>query len=429
MTSGAVSWPTASVLKSGDSDLAVWVEHKPGGLQVGDIAVVSEVAANCFGHLVRVGRMPDRKAEPMRGDGGIARRFVVDGEGHDRDPRVGEGLLGSAEGRQLPHRRGTKIPGTPEPRPIAPDVLAQMQPAAAHGRQVQIREVRVAGLTATLNRRADLTDDGDVALAEQRNSTRGASGLLAEVALTQMVGAVRDRTTAALQAHRLPLLVGGDCPVLLGGLAAARDHTGGVGVLFVDGHEDAWPPTQSTTGDAADCELGIALGRHIADLPTELAEQLPLLIPEAVTAVGPRDEHELADGGIESLADQITLTRPAALHTASANGSLAALTSRQANRLADLTGTWWLHVDLDVLATDQLSAVDYPQPGGLSWAELDTITAAALTSPGCIGWSVCIYNPDLDPDRSGAALILRYLDRALAARDHARAPANRTVTP
>lgn len=83
-------------------------------------------------------------------------------------------------------------------------------------------------------------------------------------------------------------------------------------------------------------------------------------------------------------------------------------------------GSWWLHVDLDVLDADQLPAVDYPQPGGLSWGELDVITAAALTSPGCVGWSVCIYNPDLDPDRSGAGHILDYLGGALAGRERAR---------
>ena len=31
-----------------------------------------------------------------------------------------------------------------------------------------------------------------------------------------------------------------------------------------------------------------------------------------------------------------------------------------------LPAPWWLHTDLDVLATSELAAVDYPQPGGLT---------------------------------------------------------------
>ena len=70
------------------------------------------------------------------------------------------------------------------------------------------------------------------------------------------------------------------------------------GLLFVDGHEDAWPPSASPTGEAADCELGLAL------------------------------------------------------------------------RLFVLPAPWWLHVDLDVLATSDFAAVDYPQTGGLTWEQL-----------------------------------------------------------
>jgi hypothetical protein len=39
---------------------------------------------------------------------------------------------------------------------------------------------------------------------------------------------------------------------------------------------------------------------------------------------------------------------------------------------------FWLHIDLDVLATDELAAVDYRQPGGLTWQELRQIAVAAL---------------------------------------------------
>ena len=82
---------------------------------------------------------------------------------------------------------------------------------------------------------------------------------------------------------------------------------------------------------------------------------------------------------------------------------------------ATLPAPWWLHTDLDVLATTELAAVDYPQPGGLTWQQLSQLTSAALATQGCAGWSVCIYNPDLDPDLSGADAVVGYLIQAIAA--------------
>src|SRR6266545_6417723 len=64
---------------------------------------------------------------------------------------------------------------------------------------------------------------------------------------------------------------------------------------------------------------------------------------------------------------------------------------------------FWPHVDLDVLATQEFAAVDYPQPGGLLWHDLDQLLAVALASQQIRGASIVIYNPDLDPDRSAAA--------------------------
>jgi arginase len=66
---------------------------------------------------------------------------------------------------------------------------------------------------------------------------------------------------------------------------------------------------------------------------------------------------------------------------------------------------WWLHVDLDVLGSTELPAMDYPQPGGLTWQQLTQITVAALATDGRAGWSVCIYTPTLTPtERARTAL-------------------------
>jgi arginase len=262
--------------------------------------------------------------------------------------------------------------------------------------------LRQRGLMAALASCPEFTDAGDLALPAPQPG-RGPSGLLAEDALITMIGRVREAVSAARRSGRFPLLVGGDCPVILGALAAVQAEADCPGLLFVDGHEDAWPPGVSPTGEAADCELGLALRLFDAGLSPQLRAVLPRIRARDVVAVGPRDGDELAAVGVASLDGQLgALIRPAELTA-----------DRYAAALASLPPPWWLHTDLDVLATAQLAAVDYPQPGGLTWDQLAGLTAKAVAADGCAGWSVCIYNPDLDPARDGADAIVSYITQAI----------------
>uniref|UniRef100_UPI0018E44432 arginase family protein n=1 Tax=Geodermatophilus chilensis TaxID=2035835 RepID=UPI0018E44432 len=74
---------------------------------------------------------------------------------------------------------------------------------------------------------------------------------------------------------------------------------------------------------------------------------------------------------------------------------------------------FWLHVDLDVVATEDFVAVDYPQPGGLHWDELDQMVAVPFAGTHCRGVSIAIYNPDRDPDRAAAQRIVEFVTRSI----------------
>jgi arginase len=276
--------------------------------------------------------------------------------------------------------------------------------AAPGGIATAVRVLREAGLVESLRRGADVCDGGDLELPEGSGS-RGPSGLLNERALGRLVTATRDAVGGALHRDRLPLLVGGDCPVLLGALAAARDDGRDPGLLSVDGHEDAWPPERSGTGEASDSEVAIALGR-VPGPPAPLDDLMPLLTPERVAMLGPRDRRELGEAGVESLDGAIALFRD----DVAVRASGTAVSAQEAvAALAAGSSSFWLHVDLDVLRTDDFPAADYLQPGGLTWAELRDIAAPALAAPRCAGCSVVIYNPDLDPERTSAARIVRFV--------------------
>ena len=237
---------------------------------------------------------------------------------------------------------------------------------------------------------------------------RGPSGLAAENSLAAMVVSVAERVMDAWAADRMPVVVGGDCPVLLGGLVAAGRREYDAGLVFVDGHEDAWDPHRSTTGEAADSEIALALGW--ADAPVGLVPMLPCLSPSGLLQLGPRDAGELAEAGQPSIADRVDLLPGDRL--AAPDGLAAA--RRMGVGLLSRHRHWWLHVDLDVLSPAALSAVDYPQPGGLTWEQLEALTEGLLGLGGCGGLSVSIYNPELD-DGAAAGRVVDYVAGAARA--------------
>jgi arginase len=229
--------------------------------------------------------------------------------------------------------------------------------ATPGGIATAIRVLREAGLLESLKRSGDACDGGDLELLEG-TGVRGASGLLNERARGRLVAATRDAVGRALRRGRLPMLVGGDCPVLIGALAAGRDHDREPGLLLVDGHEDAWPPERSHTGEASDSEVAIALGR-VAGVPSPLDGLVPLLTPQAVAMLGPRDRRELDEAGVESLAAAVSLFHD---DVAVRAGGARASADEAIAKLVRAADSFWLHVDLDVLRTDDFPAADYLQP-------------------------------------------------------------------
>ena len=202
--------------------------------------------------------------------------------------------------------------------------------------------------------------------------------------------------------RHLPLVIGGDCPLLLGCLAApsGRDR---VGLLFVDGHEDAYLPMQSSTGEAADMELAFALGMADASWSPELAALLPLVAPTDVRLLGARDAESLRAEGVASLRDRVTLVDGERL-TADPAGSAAAA-------CASLPEPWWFHLDLDVLSTRRFLRSTTRSPG----PRLGGAHACSHHGPERRpSWLGCHHlQPDLDPTRVHARRIVRFIGSAI----------------
>src|SRR6202030_1222824 len=68
-----------------------------------------------------------------------------------------------------------------------------------------------------------------------------------------------NRIEELLGQGKFPLVLGGDCSILLGSALALRKR-GRYGLLFIDGHADLLTPASSQSGGAAGMDLALATG-------------------------------------------------------------------------------------------------------------------------------------------------------------------------
>jgi arginase len=278
----------------------------------------------------------------------------------------------------------------------------------ARGQAGAPEAMRAAGLRAVFG--PDVIMMPDLVLPGPVAQRAAGSGLLNERALLEMVGALHRRVRSSLTAGGFPFVYGADCSVLLAAAPALRDVAGRAGLVFVDGHEDATPMDLSASGEAANMEIALLLGLTGERAPQPLRDRLPALTPDAIAMLGPRDQLFRQAANVPTVAGQVWL-RPADEVSADPAGH-----ARLAVEHVAAHGTrWWLHIDLDVLARSEFAACGAPGEvmlaGGLTWQQLAELGVAALHSGGCAGWSLSIYNPDLDPDHGAARSIVELVAR------------------
>jgi len=201
-----------------------------------------------------------------------------------------------------------------------------------------------------------------------------------------------------------PIVLGGDCSILLG-VALALRRRGNFGLLFIDGHTDLLTPDNSETGGASGMDLALVAGTG-PHLLTSIEDLAPYVKPEDVVVLGYRWP-DPASQSIALPAEPITGLPLGLVQSNGADYVAAKVVKRFESR------SFWLHLDVDVLNPVWMSAVDSPDPGGMTPDDLLTIVRSAVQSSRCVGMEITIYDPTLDPDRQGARLIVDLLSKAL----------------
>jgi arginase len=227
-----------------------------------------------------------------------------------------------------------------------------------------------------------------------------------------------DRIGAIVAAGEFPVVLGGDCSVVLGAALAMRrlgEELGGrLGLIYVDAHSDfRHPGNAAVVGAAAGEALALVTGRGQADLAA-MEQRRPYVRDGDVVLIGLRatDEYrmDLQAGGfaVRAVPD---LRAGGATRTA----------QWARTQLAGCLG-YWLHLDVDVLDPSVMPAVDAPNPGGIAYPELEQLLRVLAGSPECVGVEVTVFDPDFDVESVYARDLVDVLVAGLSAVAHPLAP-------
>jgi len=225
------------------------------------------------------------------------------------------------------------------------------------------------------------------------------------------------RVAAATAQGEFGLVVGGDCSVVLACLLGARKKAGaGLGLVYIDAHADYAVDEESESGAVGTMALALATGRGRSPL-ANLAGAASLVDTGHAALIGRRDD-AVEWPAAATLASSAILEVPSAQLRSDDWLELAALTL---DRVAGpACRGFWIQLDVDVLNPVIMRAVDSPEPGGPSAAELVRFMSPLVRHSKALGLSLTSYDPALDPDRSCARQLVSLLEALFAPSDRGR---------
>ena len=259
------------------------------------------------------------------------------------------------------------------------------------GRSTRPTALRDAGLA----HRTGARDAGDVDATVDDPDRDARTGVIGFEQIRRSSSEIHSTIAALLAQGEKPLVAGGDCTILVGALAAAKDRLGRVGLAFVDGHLDYFGAETSPSGEAADMDLAIVSG-HGPEGLVDLAGQPPIAKPGDIVVMGHRTDPE--EGGAPRETDLVDERVQLVEAPAIKRGDPERLGCYVAERLEAQAGHFWVHFDVDVFDQAEMPAVTYPLPDGLRWEHAEGLLRPLVRSRRVVGLSVADFVPDKDPD-------------------------------
>jgi len=272
--------------------------------------------------------------------------------------------------------------------------------------------LRAAGLINQLRAAGfEVIDHGDdpVQLSQPDEESPRARNLPRVV---KSLEALRPRVEIAVKSGALPIILTGDCSIALATVAGVRRYYHNVSMIYMDRDADLNVPATTPSGCVDGMVVAHLTGRGAAELVRFWGEPPLVRDPDialfGVDRLDPPEEEFLRRAPIRvfSAADIRRQGAAAAARTA--------LDRVHANR-----NEFILHIDVDVI--ENFQATNYPGSGGLTLDDVRAALEVFIVEPRLVAITVAAYNPEKDPDASGAKQIIELLASVLALRRQALA--------
>jgi arginase len=269
--------------------------------------------------------------------------------------------------------------------------------------------LRAAGLVERLQSAGyEVIDHGDCAprLFADDDEHKRARNLQAIVA---GLNDLKLRAELAVKSGALVLVLGGDCAQVIGLLTGVRRYYKHVNLLWFDRDADLNTPASTPSGRIDGMVVAHVIGRGAPELVRFWGES-PLVREPDVTLFG----LERLDPPEQEFLSKSPMRHIYAADIQSKGGSASARDGLSYVH-AD-AHEFVLHLDTDVIAADEFPAVNVPGSGGLPLADVRAALSEFAKHKNLLGLVVAQYNPDKDPDGSGAKKLVDLLVGTLSAR-------------
>jgi arginase len=279
----------------------------------------------------------------------------------------------------------------------------------AGGQEGAPAALRAAGLTDRLSSAGfQITDYGDCAprlykTDDEHPRARNVGAVLA------ILEELRPKVEIAVKSGALALILSGDNSVVLAAIAGARRYYRNVSLISMDRDAGLNVPATTPSGCVDGMVISHVIGRGAPELVRFWGE--PPLVREpdvAVFGIDRVDEPE-----------QRSLVR-SPLHRYLAvdlkNRGLAAGAQEALDTMHGSRHEFVLLLDLDVIASEDFAATNFPGSGGLSLEEVRQALSVFARQPTLGALVVAGYNPTRDADSKGAKTIVDLLTSVLSPR-------------
>jgi arginase len=270
--------------------------------------------------------------------------------------------------------------------------------------------LRAAGLVQRLiSRGYDVMDFGDLNQVSFRPDTENPKKQNLSLVL-DVLRQVTESVELAIANRAWPLVLGGDCSITIGVIAALIKHFPDLGLAYVDGDVDLNTPETTHTGIFDGMVLAHILGRG-ADELRQFGSRCPLLEEQQIALFG----YSAQAGGIDPVEiDILRNTQMAKFPLEDIDANVQAAARRALQKLESKAEHILVHFDVDVVDYGDFPAVDVPHRPGLALAQTQEALGIFVGSQKSVGLVVTEFNAALDGDGDLAETLIGTIEDVIA---------------